>query len=230
MRLPITFASAVAIHAVAAVGAVTLGTSHGKGAVAVLSAGPTIDIDTSTSPVRDDEPVAIAKAAVTREAARGAPNPIHVVARAPSQSADEGRSDIVPIPVPTVAEPTRFKMGLAARVGSTSGTGAVAQIATTTDVVADSDVTERAQKIGGAPPVYPAEAHAQSVELAKPLEFEIVVDPSGTVASARELGHVGYGFDEAAATALRAYRFSPAKRNGHAVAVRMKWQVEFRFD
>jgi len=50
------------------------------------------------------------------------------------------------------------------------------------------------------------------------------------VVSARALQHAGYGFDEAAMAALRTYRFAPAKRNGRAVAVRMKWTVDFRFD
>jgi TonB family protein len=42
------------------------------------------------------------------------------------------------------------------------------------------------------------------------------------------MGHVGYGFDEAAAAAMRKYRFSPAARDGHAVSVRMPWTVQFR--
>jgi len=38
----------------------------------------------------------------------------------------------------------------------------------------------------------------------------------------------GYGLDEAALTAIRAYRFSPAVRAGRAVPVRMRWVVQFR--
>ena len=45
---------------------------------------------------------------------------------------------------------------------------------------------------------------------------------------ARALTHVGYGLDEAALRAIRAYRFSPARRAGRPVPVRMRWSVQFR--
>jgi outer membrane biosynthesis protein TonB len=38
----------------------------------------------------------------------------------------------------------------------------------------------------------------------------------------------GYGLDDAAARAIRDYRFSPAIRAGRPVAVRMRWTVQFR--
>ena len=75
-------------------------------------------------------------------------------------------------------------------------------------------------------PIYPADARSEEVEADVPLE--IVVDKSGKVVSARALSHVGYGFDESAISAIRQYRFSPAGRAGHAVAVRMPWTMQFR--
>jgi len=38
----------------------------------------------------------------------------------------------------------------------------------------------------------------------------------------------GYGLDEEAVRAMRAYRFSPARRDGLPVRVRMPWTVQFR--
>lgn len=75
-------------------------------------------------------------------------------------------------------------------------------------------------------PPYPAAAETAGVEAQVPVE--IVVDATGAVRSARALQHAGYGLDEAATLGVRAYRFTPAKRSGHAVAVRMKWSVVFK--
>jgi protein TonB len=62
------------------------------------------------------------------------------------------------------------------------------------------------------------------------LPLEIVVNASGSVVDARLLRHAGYGLDEAALRAIRAYRFAPAQRAGHGVSVRMRWVVDFRLD
>jgi len=141
-------------------------------------------------------------------------------------SATTTTSDAVPEPVPI--EPVRFKMTFGAQSGGeTRGAGASR---TSNEVAAESDVTERARQVGGTKPRYPAEAIAQGVELGSPLAFEIVVDESGRVVQTRALRHAGYGFDEAAVAALRTYRFTPAKRNGRAVPVRMTWTVDFHFD
>jgi TonB family protein len=94
-------------------------------------------------------------------------------------------------------------------------------------IFSESDVTERARLVAGPKPVYPATALADGIELDAPLAFEIVVDTSGAVISTRPLGVAGHGFDEAALSALRAFRFTPAKRDGDLVRVRMRWTVEF---
>jgi TonB family protein len=77
----------------------------------------------------------------------------------------------------------------------------------------------------GPPATYPATAEAAGVESSVPVE--LVIDARGAVQSAVALGHVGYGLDEAALAAVRAYRFAPARRNGAPVAVRMRWVVRF---
>jgi TonB family protein len=78
----------------------------------------------------------------------------------------------------------------------------------------------------GSAPTYTPEAEAAGVEADVPLE--IVVDGTGAVISARALSQVGYGLDEAALKSVRGYRFSPARRAGQALAVRMRWLMRFQ--
>jgi protein TonB len=92
--------------------------------------------------------------------------------------------------------------------------------------VPESGVSQPAHLVRSVLPAYPADARSEEIEADVPLE--IVVDKAGTVVSARSLAPAGYGFDEAALSAIRQYRFSPAGRGGHAVAVRMPWTVQFR--
>lgn len=90
----------------------------------------------------------------------------------------------------------------------------------------ESEVTTRATLLVGAAPNYTAAAASAGIEAELP--FEIVVDGSGTVHSARALAHAGYGLDEVAALAIRSYRFSPARRGALPVAVRMRWLMRFQ--
>jgi periplasmic protein TonB len=87
-------------------------------------------------------------------------------------------------------------------------------------------VDTAAKLLAGSSPSYTAEAEAAGVEADVPLE--IVVDALGTVIAARLLARVGYGLDEAALRGVRAYRFSPARRAGKALAVRMRWLMRFQ--
>lgn len=92
--------------------------------------------------------------------------------------------------------------------------------------VAESAVSEPARLVVSAPVRYPAEARAAEREAT--VALEIVVDTSGLVVDARVLGAaVGAGFDEAALAAVRGYRFTPARRDGRPVRVRMRWSVRF---
>jgi TonB family protein len=235
VKLPVTFVSALALHAAAAVGVAALGAPHGTSAKADVL-GQTIEIDQVASPVVHEEEVApVTHTSVDRHSSLGAPQQKapSIVSRASGVTTPAAAtSDALPATPPaetpdTRPEPVRFKMSMNA---SGAPGHASASAASSEEVAAEGDVSERAAQVGGTKPAYPAEAIAQGVELSAPITFEIVVDASGHVVSAHPLRHAGYGFDEAAAAALRTYRFTPAKRNGHAVAVRMKWAVDFRFD
>ncbi len=232
MKLAITLASAIAIHAAAAVGASALGVAHGVALVPATQthADETIDIESARTEAHDELPVTKVES-VAKQSSRGTPNPVNVLARQ-STSAPANASDVVPMPPPTsLPESTHFKMTVSTNAGTSHGAAnAPPAIAAEDEVVTDDAVTTRAQKIGGAEPTYPQQAIAQGVELGSPLPFEIIVDTAGHVTSVRPLHRAGYGFDEAAVAALHTFRFSPATRNGHAVNVRMRWTVEFRFN
>ena len=105
----------------------------------------------------------------------------------------------------------------AASSGSAGGTGPVA---------GENDVDAPARLLASSPVVYPQAARQGAIETY--LAVEIVVDVDGRVISARPLTRAGYGLDEAALHAVRAYLFSPAVRGGRAVSVRMRWTVQFR--
>jgi protein TonB len=90
----------------------------------------------------------------------------------------------------------------------------------------EATVDSPAKLLTGGPPSYTREAEAAGIEAVVPLE--VVIDVTGTVISARTLAHVGYGLDEAALRSVRGYRFSPARRAGKALAVRIHWTMRFQ--
>jgi periplasmic protein TonB len=90
----------------------------------------------------------------------------------------------------------------------------------------DSDVDTPARLLSSVPVIYPEAARAAEIEADVPLE--LVVDDEGRVAVAKILGEHADGVGEAALRAVRAYRFSPARRAGYPVRVRMRWAVAFR--
>lgn len=121
-------------------------------------------------------------------------------------------------------------MGARVAVGA-SGTGlgeaAASSTAASDDVVhAASSVQVAARLVRSVAARYPI--HARADELEADVEVEVVVDREGRVVDARVSRPAGHGFDEAALAAVRAYRFSPAQREGRAVRVRMPWSVQFR--
>lgn len=89
----------------------------------------------------------------------------------------------------------------------------------------EETVDTAATLLSGSAPAYTPEAQRAGVETDVPLE--IVVDDRGNVVAARALQRVGYGLDEVALQSIRGYRFQPARRAGHPVAVRMRWHVRF---
>jgi protein TonB len=120
-------------------------------------------------------------------------------------------------------------MGSVRAPGGTSavdGRAGIPSSSASSEPTPEAAVDTSATLLTGNSPSYTPEAQAAGVEADVPLE--IVVDAAGAVISARALAHVGYGLDEAALRGVRAYRFSPARRAGTPLAVRMRWLMRFQ--
>jgi len=131
--------------------------------------------------------------------------------------------------------PVRFALpaGALATLAPASGpataethTGSGSGTLGTGEVLSEKDVSTAARLVSSSPVGYPPEARRAEVESDVPVQ--ILVDTAGRVLEARSLTHHGYGLDEAAAQAIRTWRFSPALRDGRPVRVRMRWTVQFR--
>jgi protein TonB len=85
-----------------------------------------------------------------------------------------------------------------------------------------------ADRTSGPAPAYPRDAQEDRLEGDVPLE--ILVDTTGRVLEVKALRTAGHGFDESALSAVRKWTFKPQKRDGHPVAVRLQWTVQFRLD
>jgi TonB family protein len=72
---------------------------------------------------------------------------------------------------------------------------------------------------------YPAEAAQAGLEGA--VELEILIDGDGSVGDVRVVTPAGHGFDEAASTAARAFRFEPARRGDEPVPARIRYRYVF---
>lgn len=75
---------------------------------------------------------------------------------------------------------------------------------------------------------YPLEAEKNRIE--GPVKLSVIVDPQGSVTEVKILEGPGYGLNEAAASALRKFRFSPAEKDGKNVSVRITYIYRFRLD
>jgi TonB family protein len=93
-------------------------------------------------------------------------------------------------------------------------------------VAGDAAIDAPARSLSPLQPAYPAAAAAAGIEAV--VRVEILIDPTGAVLEARPLDHVGYGLEDAAVRALRSARFTPPRRHGHPVRVRMIWSLAFR--
>lgn len=223
VKLLVCIGSALAIHAAAAVA--VLVPAYGAPRLHVIE-GTAIEVDElPPKPIETlEEPAEHLPIVVRPVPMRGAPH-ASIVAVAATASIS---SKVVPAPPPIEAHARpRFVMG-----GDEGGVIAQAPPMRPSNgdrTFAESDVTDRATLLSGPKPVYPSGALADGIELDAPLAFEIVVDTAGAVVSTLPLDHAGHGFDEAALAALRAFRFTPAKRDGELVRVRMRWTVAFHF-
>jgi TonB family protein len=149
-----------------------------------------------------------------------------------ADSPADGRSDIMTAPASAPAALPNFSISIGSSTTShgfvqtaAAGNGAATN-AEAESPIEEDHVSSAARLVQTVLPAYPADAREEGIEADVPLE--IIVDKSGAVKSVSPLAPAGYGFDEAAASAIRRYRFSPATREGRAVAVRMKWIVQFR--
>jgi TonB family protein len=153
-------------------------------------------------------------------------------ADAPPAAPADAPSDVMTAPASAPAVLPNFSISIGASTTAhgfvqTNGTGNGAASHVDAEAPVEEDhVSLAAHLVQSVLPAYPADAREEGIEADVPLE--IIVDKSGAVKSASALAHAGYGFDESALSAIHHYRFSPAARGGQAVAVRMKWVVQFR--
>jgi protein TonB len=201
-------------------------------AVDITAAPPAPPSPISRAPPVDVPPRALPRrrAVATAPLVAAAPPPSPVPALAPPPTGDPSAPPVLfvmsagtvagrgaAVPVGAAAPPTP------GRSDSPSSTSTAA--AGDPPLAADA-VDVPARLLAGRPAIYPAGARRAEVESDVPLE--IVVAPAGAVVSARVVVPRGYGLDGAALEAVRSYRFSPARRAGRAVPVRMRWTVQFR--
>ena len=229
---------ALAVSLAAHAGVTLIATLHARPArnapapLSEVSALDLLPIEPESEPPDPDSARRAPRAAVhdhaARTPARGSPGPS--IATDPVATAVDPvlAPGVIATPVPAAP---RFTMLVAATSSPASGSATLGDHAAAASAEApapESAVEVTAKLRSGTPPAYTARALAAGVESEVPLE--IVVDPAGVVRSARTLGHVGYGLDEAALQSVQSYRFTPAERLGHAVAVRMRWLMRFQLD
>jgi protein TonB len=122
-----------------------------------------------------------------------------------------------------------FHVSSGARVDSAADSGqgrAGTSAGDDTSPETEGAVDAPAHLASSAPLLYPEAARRAELELDLPLE--LVVSRQGRVLSATALVHPGYGLEQAALAAVRSYVFIPARRGGRAVAVKMRWMMQFR--
>jgi protein TonB len=224
------------VHAAAAatIGGV-LG-AHARGSNRA-EAAPAIEFDVTIAPGVPSRFVGTAAAATRAERPTHRPHASHArpepAAVAPPAEQPEG--------LPVEAARPRFALsagtvatgpglyeapeGRPARGAASSGeAGASAGVAE----LGEREVDVGAKPLSAPTPKYPPAAEHEQIE--GDVSLEIIVGADGNVVSARALGAPGYGLGEAARDAVLRYRFSPAMRAGRAVAVRMRWIVQFRLE
>jgi len=232
----------VSMHAAVALSAAR-GAPH-RAATASLPAAAVVELTTIEPPLSEAAPVQLAprttsarpshhhdyRVAANHDAAPHDPSLRHVLPLPSTETLAAAAAPSV-VAAPTPSAP-RFVMIVApaSRAASESRVGSAVAAApgdgTASEPAAEAAVDTPAQLLAGASPSYTLEAQAAGIEADLPLE--IVVDGTGAVLSAHALSHVGYGLEEAALRSVRAARFTPARRAGKAVAVRMRWLMRFQ--
>lgn len=73
---------------------------------------------------------------------------------------------------------------------------------------------------------YTREARKKKIQ--GPCLISIVVNTTGVPQNLKVVRPIGYGLDESALAAVKKYKFKPAMKDGHPVAVQMTIEVNFR--
>ena len=249
--------ASVVLHGAIAVGLVATASGHARAGVTTPVASLDIDVDTTEAPLLEaiqvpvppvpqaakDEPLPAHThpypVAPSHEAHPHDPSlhhdedhhaePVAVPAGEPAPAAPALVADGPALPRFTMSSGSGAKAGehVASAKAAGAGTGTTASAGAGDDVThAATSVQVSARLVQSVTAAYPV--HARTDEVEGDVAVEIVVDREGRVIDARVTRPAGHAFDAAALAAVRAYRFSPAQREGRPVRVRMPWSVQFR--
>ncbi len=221
----------LAAHA-AVVGVAVLHAGGGEPALAASTRVESFEV-----PAPDLIPQPLAEPQEAKPAARlrqdpqrsSAPVSVHDASTADTSAAPVLATAPVLVAAPTAEATPRFVVALPA---TTPANGALVNAAvgpsghSNEQPISANQADTPAKLLAGSPPAYTAAAQEAGVEA--DVALEIVVGASGLVQSARSTVRVGYGLDDAALTAVKGYRFSPARLAGRAIAVRMRWLMRFQ--
>jgi TonB family protein len=139
-----------------------------------------------------------------------------------SQPAQSVASEDVPLRFTLAAQSAHEGKG-----GVTVAQGA-GELNGTVETFSETGVSVPARLRSASPVSYPAGARAEGLEIDVPVL--LLLDERGSVVEVSVVKHAGFGFDEAALAAVKRYTFSPAQKDGKAVRVRMRWNVQFRLN
>jgi protein TonB len=194
------------------------------------AAGPTLEPPTVTPPIEAPRAAPLRSPLLLRRTRPATQQRVPSTSPMPASAAtgvDSAPHFNVTLPSVHDAAPAHFVFPVANTLVSIapSGMRQLVGSGSAQDTFAASEVAAPARLVASAPLLYPPAARAAEVEA--DVAVEIVVDARGRVIEARSLATRGYGLDQEALRAVRAYRFSPAQRLGRAVRVRMRWNVQF---
>jgi protein TonB len=101
------------------------------------------------------------------------------------------------------------------------------------DIYLEAPVTTVGKGVSPPVPIYSAEPayteEARHDRLQGTLRLLITIDSQGTIADVQEISEpLGDGLDQNGIDAVKTWRFTPAKRDGVPVAVRVQVEVTFR--
>jgi protein TonB len=100
---------------------------------------------------------------------------------------------------------------------------------TTPPTEVSTEYDEKPRVLRKVHPKYPATARRAEKEGLVTLEFTVEVD--GKVADIKVVrSMIGFGFDEAAIEAVKKWHFTPAKKGGEAVPIRVRLPIRFTLE